>query len=186
MCVCVDGSANLCCMVRIPFAMNQNLSVFYTNTKRTGWAGCPFHALGVLHSPQVRGKLTCQWPYRCLTDWVIFFHQVFDPIHQWPYHGLTNRGFFFFFKHIFDPECQWPYHGLWDHFMVIVPRLLLQNSAPRERHQTWWRRTVFKEKVQIREGDGLTTSMTTAAHRIYRDYRRQTTYAPLDGRSTNI
>ncbi len=44
-------------MVCITFAENRNLSVFCTNTKRTGCAGCPFRAPGVLCSPQVRGKL---------------------------------------------------------------------------------------------------------------------------------
>ncbi len=34
--------------------------------------------------------------------------------HQWPYHNLTDRGFFIFFRHIFDPKRQWPYHGLTD------------------------------------------------------------------------
>ncbi len=43
-------------MVRISFAANRNLSVFCANTKRTGCAGCPFLALGVLCSPQVHGK----------------------------------------------------------------------------------------------------------------------------------
>ncbi len=43
--------------VRIPFATNRNLSVFWKNTKRTGCVGCLFHAPGVLCSPQVRGKL---------------------------------------------------------------------------------------------------------------------------------
>ncbi len=36
---------------------DQNLSVFCVNTKRTGYAGCPFHTPGVLCPPQVRGKL---------------------------------------------------------------------------------------------------------------------------------
>ncbi len=44
-------------MVCIPFATNQNLSVFCANTKRTGCSGCPFHAPDVLCLPQVRGKL---------------------------------------------------------------------------------------------------------------------------------
>ncbi len=52
-------------MVRIPFAANQNLSVFCANTKRTGCAGCPFHAPGVLCSPQVRGKLITRAPLTC-------------------------------------------------------------------------------------------------------------------------
>ncbi len=43
--------------VCIPFAVNQNLLVFCMNTKRTGCAGCPFHAPGVLCSPQVCVKL---------------------------------------------------------------------------------------------------------------------------------
>ncbi len=44
-------------MVRIPFAANQNLSCFCVNRKRSGCTGCPSHALGVLCSPQVCGKL---------------------------------------------------------------------------------------------------------------------------------
>ncbi len=44
-------------MICIPFTANRNLLVFCTNTKRTGCVGCPFHALGVLCSPQVRKKL---------------------------------------------------------------------------------------------------------------------------------
>ncbi len=54
-------------MVRVPFATNQNLSVFCANTKKTGFAGCPFHAPGVLCSPQVRGKLTNGAPNTCGT-----------------------------------------------------------------------------------------------------------------------
>ncbi len=52
--------------VCLPFAANQNLSVFCANTKRTGCVRCPFHTPDVLCSPQVRGKLinhallTCQ------------------------------------------------------------------------------------------------------------------------------
>ncbi len=42
--------------------------------------------------------LTHQRPYRCLTDRVIFFYQVFDLVHQWPHHGLADRFFFIFFK----------------------------------------------------------------------------------------
>ncbi len=79
MCVCVDGTVNLRCAicepnvrmcgwdcgpvlrhlrtVHIPFAANWNLLVFCANTKRTGCAGCPFHAPGVLCSPQDCGKL---------------------------------------------------------------------------------------------------------------------------------
>ncbi len=44
-------------MVSIPFAANQNLSVFCMNTKRSGCAGCLFHAPDVLCSPQIRRKL---------------------------------------------------------------------------------------------------------------------------------
>ncbi len=43
--------------VCIPFTENKNLSVLWANTKRTGYAGCPFHAPVVLCSPQVHGKL---------------------------------------------------------------------------------------------------------------------------------
>ncbi len=65
----------------------------------------------------VFSNLTCQWPCHCLTDQVFFFNQVFNPVHQLPYHGLIDRvfSFFFFFffnKHIFNPKRQWPYHGL--------------------------------------------------------------------------
>ncbi len=48
---------------RLPFAANQNLSVFCANTKRTRCAGCPFHAPGVLCSPQVCGKLINRAPH---------------------------------------------------------------------------------------------------------------------------
>ncbi len=48
--------------VCIPFAAKRNLSVFCANTKRTGCAGCPFHAPGVLCPPQVCGKLTNHAP----------------------------------------------------------------------------------------------------------------------------
>ncbi len=48
--------------VRIPFAENQNLSVFCTNRKRTRCSGCTFHAPGVLCSPQVRRKLINRAP----------------------------------------------------------------------------------------------------------------------------
>ncbi len=43
--------------VHIPFTANCNWSIFCANIKRTGCAGCPFHASGVLSSPQVRQKL---------------------------------------------------------------------------------------------------------------------------------
>ncbi len=48
-----DCEPVLCCRwtVCIPFAANQNFLVFCTNIKRTGCAGCPFHAPGVLCSP---------------------------------------------------------------------------------------------------------------------------------------
>ncbi len=58
--VYVDGTTNLLLhlqMVRIPFAANRNLPVFCANARRTGCAVCPFHAPGVLCSPQVCGKL---------------------------------------------------------------------------------------------------------------------------------
>ncbi len=35
--------------------------------------------------------LTHQRPYVCLTDRVIFFYQFFDPVRQWPHHGLIDR-----------------------------------------------------------------------------------------------
>ncbi len=63
---------------------------------------------------QIKLALTYQQSYHCLTDRVFFFNQVFDPVCQWPYHGLTDQVFHFFFKHIFDPKCQWPHHGLTD------------------------------------------------------------------------
>ncbi len=44
-------------MIRIPFATNQNLSIFCANTKKTGCTRCPFHAPGFRCSPQVHGKL---------------------------------------------------------------------------------------------------------------------------------
>ncbi len=54
-------------MVCIPFAKNQNLSVFCPNTKRTGCAGCPFHAPGVPCSPEVHRKLINCAPLTCCT-----------------------------------------------------------------------------------------------------------------------
>ncbi len=66
-------------MVSIPFAANQNLSVFCANTKRTGCAGCPFHAPGVLCSPQVRRKLInralltrCTQMAQCLSCMLVY------------------------------------------------------------------------------------------------------------------
>ncbi len=50
--------------VRIPFAVNQNMLIFCANT-RTGCAGCPLHAPGVLCSPQVCGKLINHTPIMC-------------------------------------------------------------------------------------------------------------------------
>ncbi len=50
-------------MARIPFTTNRNLLVFCANTKRTGCAGCPFHAPGVLCSPLVCGKLINRAPH---------------------------------------------------------------------------------------------------------------------------
>ncbi len=40
-----------------------------------------------------------------------FFYQVFNPVHQRPHHGPTDR---VFFKSRFRPRCQWPHHGLSD------------------------------------------------------------------------
>ncbi len=48
--------------VRVLFAENQNSSVFRLNTKRTRCTVYPFHASGVLRSPQVRGKLINRAP----------------------------------------------------------------------------------------------------------------------------
>ncbi len=53
--------------VRILFAANQNLLVFYANTKRTAYTGCPFYAPGILCSPQVCGKLINRAPNKCRT-----------------------------------------------------------------------------------------------------------------------
>ncbi len=64
-------------MVRIPFTANQNQSVFCANTKRTGCAWCPFHALGVLCSPQVRVKLIWHAP---LTRCTRTAHRVSDAL----------------------------------------------------------------------------------------------------------
>ncbi len=57
-------------MVLIPFAANRNLSVFCMNTKRTGCAGCPFHAPDVLCSPQIHGKLINHAVLTCRTRMV--------------------------------------------------------------------------------------------------------------------
>ncbi len=43
-----------------------------------------------------------------------FSYQVFDPVCQWPHHGLTDRVFFIFFKSHFRPRRQWPYQGMSD------------------------------------------------------------------------
>ncbi len=62
-CMCGWDCEPMLCHLRtvcILFVTNRNLSVFCANIKRTGCAGCPFHAPNVLCSPQVRGKLiTC-------------------------------------------------------------------------------------------------------------------------------
>ncbi len=50
--------------VRIPFVANWNLLFFCANTKRTGCAWCPFHAPGVLCSPQVCVKLIYHAPHK--------------------------------------------------------------------------------------------------------------------------
>ncbi len=42
-------------------------------------------------------QLTHPRPYHCLTDRLLFFYQVFDPVHQWLYHGLTGLVFSIFF-----------------------------------------------------------------------------------------
>ncbi len=79
--------------------------------------------------------------------------QVFDPVWQWPYLGLSDRVFSIFFKIIFDQNvnghttvsqigfffntffhmgCQWPYHGpgLWDWGMVIDVQSKLSEKKP--------------------------------------------------------
>ncbi len=60
-------------MARIPFIANRNLLVCCANTKRTGCDGCPFHALSVLCSSHVRGKLINRTPLmrRMRTEWCI-------------------------------------------------------------------------------------------------------------------
>ncbi len=64
--VCVDGTANLRCTNHERFAyrspQTEICRFFCTNTKRTGCARCPFHALGVLCSLQVREKLINRAP----------------------------------------------------------------------------------------------------------------------------
>ncbi len=59
--VCAVGTVNLCCAVCEWFAYRSPRTkicrVFCANTKRTGCAGCPVHAPGVLCSPQAHGKL---------------------------------------------------------------------------------------------------------------------------------
>ncbi len=67
--ICVDRTAKPALrhlwMVRIPFGVNQNLSSFCMNTKRTGCARYPFYAPGVLCSPQVSRKLINRAPDMC-------------------------------------------------------------------------------------------------------------------------
>ncbi len=48
-----------CClrMIHIPVAAKPKFVSFLREHKETGCVGCPFLALGVLCSPQVRGKL---------------------------------------------------------------------------------------------------------------------------------
>ncbi len=48
--------------VCIPFATNRNLSIFCANTKRTACTDCPFHAPGILYSPQLCGRLINRAP----------------------------------------------------------------------------------------------------------------------------
>ncbi len=57
--------------VCILFAEKQNLLVFCANTKRTGCAGCLFHAPGVLCLPQVCEKLINCAPHanRAAREW---------------------------------------------------------------------------------------------------------------------
>ncbi len=65
-CMCgQDCEPTLCHLqtVRIPFAMNWNLSVFCANTKRIGCARCPFHAPSILCSSRVRRKLINHAPH---------------------------------------------------------------------------------------------------------------------------
>ncbi len=73
--------------------------------------------------------LTRQRPYCCLTDQVIFFYQVFDPVHQWPHHSLTDRGFFIFLESV--STSQWPYHGLsdWGYFKDILDRYINDHTT---------------------------------------------------------
>ncbi len=66
-------------MVRIPFAANWNLLGFCTNIKKTGCAGCSFHAPGVLCSPQVCGKLIKRsplmhrmWTVQCVSGMLVY------------------------------------------------------------------------------------------------------------------
>ncbi len=58
--ICVDGIVNLRCAIRKQFTYHlpqtKICRFFYVNIRTEG-AKCPFHALGVLCSPQVRGKL---------------------------------------------------------------------------------------------------------------------------------
>ncbi len=64
--VCADGTANLHCTICEQFTYHlprTKICYFFgANTKKTGCARCPFHAPGVLCSPQVRGKLINRAP----------------------------------------------------------------------------------------------------------------------------
>ncbi len=71
------------------------------------------------YSKNVVGNLTRQRLYRCLTDWVIFFYQVFWPsLPVATHHCFTDRVFFIFLKKSFWPILQWSYHSLSDRFFL--------------------------------------------------------------------
>ncbi len=79
--VCVDGTANLRCTISEWFAYHlpqtEICRVFAGNTKITGCVGCPFHALGVLCSPQVCAKLINRAP---LMYWTQTAQRVSDAL----------------------------------------------------------------------------------------------------------
>ncbi len=73
-------------MARIPFATNQNLSVFCANTKRTECAGCPLLASG---SPAhewrgvlvyTRFKIFYGWIFYCVIFKIIIFQKLIKQI----------------------------------------------------------------------------------------------------------
>ncbi len=131
-------------------------SLWINRSWNRSWISVPVPALSgsgaeiwLRNLPTPQLPLTRQRPYRCLTDRVIFFYQVFDQsasghttVSQMVFFSFFLKVVFdqdisghttvcqtrFFFKRYFRLGCQWPYHCLTD-WVLVLHRLHISHSS---------------------------------------------------------